>query len=606
MATQIQQQQLTASSVLCALCSASMQPNPSGMCVNCIRSQVDITSGIPKAQSVQCCRGCDRYLQPPRTWVSCAWESRELLTVCIKRLRGLSKVKLVDAAFVWTEPHSKRIKTKLTVQKEVFAGTILQQAFVVEYVIENFTCENCHRVAAKDTWQAVVQLRQKVDHRRTFFFLEQLILKHNAHEQAINIQEVRDGIDFYFSHRQHAVKLVDFISGVAPIKTKTSERLISADEHTGKAKMKWTFSTEISPICKEDLVCLPQRLSSNLGGIGPVVLCARATSGLTLVDSNTLMSTEMDARTYFKMGFPAIQTHKQLTEYTILDVELLGPRHGKYALAEVQCARTSDFGKNDEIYHCRSHLGNVIKAGDIAWGFDLLHANFNDSELEGVRPERIPDVVLVRKGYRVSKRASKRRWKLRHLNMEVAEDNTPGVEAERKAQDFEVFMQELEEDTDLRSQMRLYKGAPRDPTATHSALDRCDVSVRRYKQARSGCRGRRRPRGSGTAAGALGGDVRGSHDRGECCAATGWHKRRPARRGGHGSLITGWHGDAWKEGCEDSSKSCVGHSAVAGVPPIGPQRARWATSSKPSTPSGRAPPAACSLRSENTMRRASR
>ena len=57
---------------------------------------------------------------------------------------------------------------------------------------------------------------------------------------------------------------------------------------------------------------------------------------------------------------------------------------------------------------------------------------------------------------------------MRHLNMEVAEDNTPGVEAERKAQDFEVFMQELEEDTDLRSQMRLYKGAPREPTATHS------------------------------------------------------------------------------------------------------------------------------------------
>lgn len=96
-----------------------MQANPSGMCVNCIRSQVDITSGIPKAQSVQCCRGCERYLQPPRTWIACAWESRELLTVCIKRLKGLNKVKLVDAAFVWTEPHSKRIKTKLTVQKEV-------------------------------------------------------------------------------------------------------------------------------------------------------------------------------------------------------------------------------------------------------------------------------------------------------------------------------------------------------------------------------------------------------------------------------------------------------------------------------------------------------
>ena len=29
------------------------------------------------------------------------------------------QVRLVDAGFVWTEPHSKRIKVKLTIQKEV-------------------------------------------------------------------------------------------------------------------------------------------------------------------------------------------------------------------------------------------------------------------------------------------------------------------------------------------------------------------------------------------------------------------------------------------------------------------------------------------------------
>ena len=39
--------------------------------------------------------------------------------MCLKRLKGLNKVHLVDAGFVWTEPHSKRIKVKLTVQKEV-------------------------------------------------------------------------------------------------------------------------------------------------------------------------------------------------------------------------------------------------------------------------------------------------------------------------------------------------------------------------------------------------------------------------------------------------------------------------------------------------------
>lgn len=63
--------------------------------------------------------GSLRYLQPPSAWVSCALESRELLAICLKKLKGLNKVHLVDAGFVWTEPHSKRVKVKLTVQKEV-------------------------------------------------------------------------------------------------------------------------------------------------------------------------------------------------------------------------------------------------------------------------------------------------------------------------------------------------------------------------------------------------------------------------------------------------------------------------------------------------------
>lgn len=34
-------------------------------------------------------------------------------------MKILSQVRLVDAGFIWTEPHSRRIKVKLTVQKEV-------------------------------------------------------------------------------------------------------------------------------------------------------------------------------------------------------------------------------------------------------------------------------------------------------------------------------------------------------------------------------------------------------------------------------------------------------------------------------------------------------
>ena len=65
-------------------------------------------------------------MNPPANWVVCSLESRELMALCLKRLKGLPKVKLIDANFVWTEPHSKRIKVKMTVQGEAIAGTILQ------------------------------------------------------------------------------------------------------------------------------------------------------------------------------------------------------------------------------------------------------------------------------------------------------------------------------------------------------------------------------------------------------------------------------------------------------------------------------------------------
>ena len=90
------------------------------MCVDCIKNEVDITEGIPKQATVHFCKFCERYLQPPGQWVLCALESKELLSLCLKRLKGLSKVRLVDAGFIWTEPHSKRVKVKLTIQKEVF------------------------------------------------------------------------------------------------------------------------------------------------------------------------------------------------------------------------------------------------------------------------------------------------------------------------------------------------------------------------------------------------------------------------------------------------------------------------------------------------------
>lgn len=81
--------------------------------------RIDITEGIPKEASINWCKGCSRYLAPPTQWVICDMESRELLAICLRKLKGLSKVRLIDAGFIWTEPHSKRLRVKLTIQKEV-------------------------------------------------------------------------------------------------------------------------------------------------------------------------------------------------------------------------------------------------------------------------------------------------------------------------------------------------------------------------------------------------------------------------------------------------------------------------------------------------------
>jgi len=449
--------QQTAPTILCCMCGIQIISNPSNMCVSCIRNQVDITEGIPKQLPMQFCRGCGRYLNPPNQWVYCELESKELLSLCIKKVKGLTKVKLVDAVFIWTEPHSKRIKMKLTIQKEVFTSTILQQEFIVEFVVHNQQCEKCQRREAKDTWQAVCQVRQRVDHKKTFFFLEQLILKHNAHVNCTNVKEKSDGLDFFYLQRSHAIKMVDFLQAVIPVRFKTSEKLISADVKSNTANLKHSFSVEIVPICREDLICLPKKLALSCGNISPLLLCVKISNLIYLMDPCTLQHTEISAAVYWNNPFRAISSSRQLIEYIILDVTSTGISNGKYALAEVQVVRAVDFGRNDCMFTAMTHLGNLLKPGDNVLGYDLSTAIFNDDDISPIRGKSMPDLILVRKFYpEKRKKARKRFWRLKALEKEQ-EENVKPHEQEKDNADYEQFMQDLEEDRELRSQFNLFK-----------------------------------------------------------------------------------------------------------------------------------------------------
>jgi nonsense-mediated mRNA decay protein 3 len=177
---------------------------------------------------------------PPPTWAS---QSTSLSIIIHFSLSS------ADAVWIWTEPHSLRLHIKLTIQKEVMNGAILQQvtiqlhnilqalypffhfakgllytssvwlqAALVEFTVRNQQCKDCQQDFATGSWHAVVQVRQRVTHKRTFYYLEQLLLKHNAHSDCLNIVTFRDGMDFYFTEKQKAVRFIDFLESHVPTK----------------------------------------------------------------------------------------------------------------------------------------------------------------------------------------------------------------------------------------------------------------------------------------------------------------------------------------------------------------------------------------------------
>jgi hypothetical protein len=82
------------------------------------------------------------------------------------------------------------------------------------------------------------------------------------------------------------------------------------------------------------------------------------------------------------------------------------PTHPPGPPAAPQVARSSDFGRNDTVFFCRTHLGHLLQPGDLALGYDLANANYVGLDYDEyvARGGRLPDVVLVRKSYEEKRR----------------------------------------------------------------------------------------------------------------------------------------------------------------------------------------------------------
>ncbi|GBG33802.1 60S ribosomal export protein NMD3 [Hondaea fermentalgiana] len=523
---------------VCCVCGVSMVANRINTCAQCLQTNHDVTADLAKNGVLMKCKGCERYQKPQTGWIYCAPESKGLLALCLKKIKGLSKVHLVDASFIWTEEHSKRIKVKLVVQDEIARQVKLQQACVVEFVVQNKMCEDCHMQEASVTWNSVVQLRQKVEHKRTFLYLEQLILKHQLDSRTVRVEPMPDGVDFYFAARNDAVRFLDFVETVVPVRYKTSKKIISQDLKSNIAIHNFTYSTEIVPICRDDAICLPRSMAQKLGSISQFVLCQAVTNVMRFIDPVSCQVAELSGERYFQQPFRAVLSSQRLVPFVVLDVQLQempalkedeeeendgddedeadaqakvgGKRRrrqkgrgkkktrgtGKLAnsllsvsganlsashrIALVEVAREDDFGVNDNRFFVYTHLGYLLKPGDMALGYDMRTVNLNDEITDELADkDGIPDIVLVRKHYpKWRKNAAKRRkWKLKSMVLDGKGDAGFGVVStvENHAaleRDREMFMRDIEEDAEFRAKMNIYKDdRPAKDRATTDKLD---------------------------------------------------------------------------------------------------------------------------------------
>jgi len=210
-------------------------------------------------------------------------------------------------------------------------------------------------------------------------------------------------------------------------------------------------------------VGLPIPLAKKSGNIAPLALCTRIGTSIQLLDPTTLQTADIATDIYWRTPFRPLADIQELTEFIVLDIDPLGKQQGRHFLAEATVARASDMGVNDQTYYCRTHLGGILHVGDSVMGYLLSNTNFNNElfdvlESSNKYASKIPDVVLVKKHYQRSKKSkSKRTWRLKRMAREEGEMLPRKQDQEKMERDFEMFLQDVEEDQDLRQGLALYK-----------------------------------------------------------------------------------------------------------------------------------------------------
>ena len=160
----------------------------------------------------------------------------------MKKIAGLDKCRIIEAIFIWTEPHSDRIKVAVDVEKSVLDEKMLvRQKVVVEFTIKHKQCMECIREATDHSWGSLIQLRQRVGHKKSFYQLESLLVSKGLHNLMMNVTVTREGMDMYFKSNNQADRVMQCISSHMPTRAKASKKLVSLDRNNNVGKYEVIF-----------------------------------------------------------------------------------------------------------------------------------------------------------------------------------------------------------------------------------------------------------------------------------------------------------------------------------------------------------------------------
>ncbi len=129
-------------------------------------------------------------------------------------------------------------------------------------------------------------------------------------------------MDFFFSSKNHAQKLIDFLNSVIPHRNKESKQLVSHDTKSNNYNYKYTLYIEIPKICRNDIVIFPKHLCKEFGGVNQIGVCYKVSTVMHFFDPMTMRKYHMNKHQYFnnEHSFKIIPFKGNETLFYITDI----------------------------------------------------------------------------------------------------------------------------------------------------------------------------------------------------------------------------------------------------------------------------------------------